>query len=580
MRGVVQSSRGRRLRAWATAAVTAAVLVTTSAMPATAQSAARVPPMSAQGECDSDSVPVVVASDVAAQSDIYSAVTLAGALGDACIVLAGPRGEAMPADQQARLDAAAAGGYVVGGLAAVPDGKIAGRTMARLGGADRWATALLVGEEAADPGSAPRTTVAADVQFTPTPDSSSGTAATQVRVPPASVQGDCDSDTVPVVVASDLAAQSDIYSAVTLAGVLGDACIVLAGPRGEPMPADQQTRLDAAAAGGYVVGGLAAVPDGKIAGRTMARLGGADRWATALLVGEEAADPGSAPRTTVEDDGSAQEGDPADEPTSQIDRIVSLLNELTVVVEQEGGYDRDLFKHWVDADGDGCDARREVLIAEAVVAPSIGSRCALSDGEWLSRYDGKTTSGNGSSFDVDHMVPLAEAWESGAHNWTADRREEYANDLGYADSLIAVSASSNRSKGARDPAEWLPPTQGVHCWYAAAWVQVKTRWNLTVDQAEADKLQSVLAGCDDDDLGNLPEAQTVAEETEAEESEDTEAEPVNDCHPAYEPCLPNRPGDALNCGDLTADQKPVRVKEIGVDPYRLDRDNDGWGCTS
>ena len=548
----------------------AALLVAISAMPAAA-SAARVPPPSVQGDCDTGTVPVVVASDLAAQSDVYSAVTLAGVLGDACIVLAGPRSEAMPDAQQARLDAAAGGGYVVGGLAAVPDGKIAGRTMARLGGADRWATALLVGEEAASPGSAPRTSVAADTEFTPMPGASTGSPATRVRVPPASVQGDCDSDTAPVVVASDLAAQSDIYSAVTLAGVLGDACIVLAGPRGDSMPAAQQTRLDAAEAGGYVVGGLAAVPNEKIAGRTMARLGGTDRWATALMVGEEAANPGSAPRTTVEADSTAQQ----DDSDSQVDRIVSQLDDLTVAAEQSGGYNRNLFKHWVDADGDGCDARREVLIAEAVVAPTVGSGCALSGGEWLSRYDGKTTSGDGSAFDVDHLVPLAEAWESGARDWSADRRKQYANDLGYADSLIAVSAASNRSKGARDPAEWLPPAAGVHCWYAAAWVQVKTRWNLAVDQAEADKLQSVLAGCDDDDLANVPEAETVAEEAEPE----AETEPAGDCHPAYEPCLPNLPGDALNCGDLTSEQKPVRVKEIGVDPYRLDRDGNGVGCT-
>ena len=288
----------RRLLAWATAAA-AAVLAATAA-PAAA-SAARVPPSSVLGDCDSGTAPIVVASDVAAQSDIYSAVTLAGVLDDACIVLAGARTEAMPADQRARLDAAATGGYVVGGQAAVPDGKIAGRTMARLGGSDRWVTALLVGSEAAGPGSAPRTSVAADVQFSPAP-GSSGTASAQVRVPPASVRGECDADTVPVVVASDLAAQSDIYSAVTLAGVLGEACIVLAGARGEQMPVDQQARLLAAAAGGYVVGGQAAVPDGKIAGRSVARLGGADRWETALLVGSEAAEPGSAPRTTVPSD--------------------------------------------------------------------------------------------------------------------------------------------------------------------------------------------------------------------------------------------------------------------------------------
>ena len=214
----------------------------------------------------------------------------------------------------------------------------------------------------------------------------------------------------------------------------------------------------------------------------------------------------------------AEAGDSVDEPASQVDRVLSLFDALTVTAERDGGYNRDLFNHWVDADGDGCDARREVLIAEAVAAPSIGSGCSLSGGEWLSRYDGKTTSGNGSAFDVDHLVPLAEAWESGAHSWASDRREDYANDLGFADSLIAVSASSNRSKGARDPAEWLPPTTGVHCWYTAAWVQVKTRWGLTVDRTEADALRSVLAGCDDNDLSNLPESQIVAEETEPAEN--------------------------------------------------------------
>ena len=93
---------------------------------------------------------------------------------------------------------------------------------------------------------------------------------------------------VPVVVASDFSAQSDIYSAVTLAGVLGDVCIVLAGGRHEAMPTDQQVQLEAAAAGGYVVGGSGAVGDAKLAGREMTRLGGKDRWATALQVGEEA----------------------------------------------------------------------------------------------------------------------------------------------------------------------------------------------------------------------------------------------------------------------------------------------------
>ena len=101
------------------------------------------------------------------------------------------------------------------------------------------------------------------------------------------VASDCAGD-IPIVVGSDAKAQSDIYSAVALAGVLDTDCIVLAGPRDAGMTADQQARLDAAVAGGYVLGGTAAVPDAKIAGRGMKRLGGVDRWATARLIGSEA----------------------------------------------------------------------------------------------------------------------------------------------------------------------------------------------------------------------------------------------------------------------------------------------------
>ena len=394
----------------------AASLVAISATPAAA-SAARVPPASVQGECASDTTPVVVASDVAAQSDIYSSVTLAGVLGDACIVLAGARSEAMPADQQARLDAAAVGGYVVGGQAAVPDGKIAGRAMARLGGADRWATALLVGEEAADPGSAARTSVAADVQFEPMPGSSSGTASTRVRVPPASVQGDCDSDTVPVVVASDLAAQSDIYSAVTLAGVLGDACIVLAGARIETMSADQQTRLDTAAAGGHVVGGQAAVPDSKLAGRAMSRIGGADRWATALLVGATAAASDTGTSTGTEDESSD------DTPTDDWPQVAS---------EHTSGYDRDEF-----GDHDASDLCQNATVGffTGLAFGTIGC-------------------------DVDHVVSLKEAWESGAHAWTDAQRDAFSSDR---DNLRPTLACVNRSKGARDAAEWPQPVASGTC---------------------------------------------------------------------------------------------------------------------
>lgn len=173
---------------------------------------------------------------------------------------------------------------------------------------------------------------------------------------------------------------------------------------------------------------------------------------------------------------------------------VSPLDGLRVEPEHIGGYDRDLFRHWIDADRDGCDTRREVLIAESITPVQVGTGCSIVGGTWFSAYDGVTTT-DASSFDIDHMIPLKEAWDSGAHAWTSDRRQAFANDLALDESLIAVSASSNRSKSDRDPAEWMPTRTAYHCTYVTSWITVKKAWDLSVDQAEYRKLQQVLATC-------------------------------------------------------------------------------------
>lgn len=158
-------------------------------------------------------------------------------------------------------------------------------------------------------------------------------------------------------------------------------------------------------------------------------------------------------------------------------------------------YDRDLFRHWIDADRDGCDARREVLIAEAITAPVVGANCILTGGAWLSLYDGVRATGDGGSFDIDHMVPLKEAWISGAYRWNAARREAFANDLDAPYALIAVSASSNRSKSDRDPASWLPTEIAYRCRYAGDWIATKLRWSLTIDFDEYAVLRRFADAC-------------------------------------------------------------------------------------
>ncbi len=102
---------------------------------------------------------------------------------------------------------------------------------------------------------------------------------------------------------------------------------------------------------------------------------------------------------------------------------------------------------------------------------------------------------NPKGLDIDHMVPLAEVWDSGASQWTAARREAYANDLGADRSLVAVTAKTNRSKADQDPATWLPPLADARCTYAADWISTKLRWALTIDRAERDALRRLAAGC-------------------------------------------------------------------------------------
>lgn len=182
------------------------------------------------------------------------------------------------------------------------------------------------------------------------------------------------------------------------------------------------------------------------------------------------------------------------------DTVSGSLRELTAALplatEVRTGYDRDLFPHWVDADGDGCNARYEVLIAEAVRAPSIGSGCRLTGGRWFSYVDEEYWTAP-ADLDIDHFVPLAEAWDSGARSWPGPRRRSFANDLGDGRTLAAVTDDVNQAKGDRDPAGWMPPAEAATCRYVEEWVATKLRWRLTVDAAEQAALAEHADACPD-----------------------------------------------------------------------------------
>ncbi len=174
--------------------------------------------------------------------------------------------------------------------------------------------------------------------------------------------------------------------------------------------------------------------------------------------------------------------------------LTGSVDGLRLAPEQRSGYNRELFTHWIDASGNGCDTRREVLIRDSLTPVTVGPGCDISGGTWFSVYDGVTSTEPG-DFDIDHLVPLAEAWDSGAHSWSDERREDFANDMAFRGSLLAVSAGSNRSKSDQDPADWLPPNEAFHCDYVALWIEVKTLWDLSVDGAELDALENISAQC-------------------------------------------------------------------------------------
>lgn len=172
-------------------------------------------------------------------------------------------------------------------------------------------------------------------------------------------------------------------------------------------------------------------------------------------------------------------------------RLREAVRRLDTAPERRAGYDREKFEHWVDADGDCRDTRDEVLRSESRRRTG-GGRCDVTSGRWLSWYD-RATWTDDDDVDIDHLVPLAEAWDSGARRWTDATRRRFANDLGDRRALVAVTDDVNQSKGDQDVRDWLP--QFSRCRYVRHWTVVKLRWSLRVDRAEDDRLRRLARGC-------------------------------------------------------------------------------------
>ncbi|NYJ73920.1 HNH endonuclease family protein [Allobranchiibius huperziae] len=184
-------------------------------------------------------------------------------------------------------------------------------------------------------------------------------------------------------------------------------------------------------------------------------------------------------------------GTPADAKTDLGALVVKAADSMT-------GYDRSLFPHWRDAStngwpvapNDACDSRNAALYRDGTDV-TFSSTCTNAQGTWIDPY-GDGVYNASSDIDIDHLVPLGDAWTTGADSWSTAERTSYANDP-----LVLVSSKDtlNEAKGDRDPSQWTPPNADADCLYATRWVLVKTKYALWVTSAEKSALTTMLGSC-------------------------------------------------------------------------------------
>ena len=175
------------------------------------------------------------------------------------------------------------------------------------------------------------------------------------------------------------------------------------------------------------------------------------------------------------------------------DAMLADLNGTTTTATSTSTYNRDDYlPDWADADGDCQNTRHEVLIAESRTPVLLNSSgCTVVLGLWADPYTGLSFT-NPADVDIDHMVPLKEAHDSGASAWSTKEKRAFANDLSNPLVLIAVDDGTNSSKGDKDPAKWMPPNTAYHCEYVRNWVAIKSTYGLSMDSAEAAYIASIL----------------------------------------------------------------------------------------
>ena len=187
---------------------------------------------------------------------------------------------------------------------------------------------------------------------------------------------------------------------------------------------------------------------------------------------------------------------PSNTQAAPIDALAALNNLEVKGRAPKTGYARSQFPHWSDPDRNGCDARNDTLKRDLTnITYKVGTRdCKVIAGQLLDPFSGKviTFSTTKVVIDIDHVVALSNAWQTGAAYFDKNKRSQIANDPL---NLLAVDSKLNRQKGDGDAATWLPPSKAFRCEYVARQVAVKAKYGLWVTQPEKVAIDKILSTC-------------------------------------------------------------------------------------
>jgi hypothetical protein len=184
--------------------------------------------------------------------------------------------------------------------------------------------------------------------------------------------------------------------------------------------------------------------------------------------------------------------------TVDVDAVEALLDDVEVAQPQaDEDYERSAFgPAWPDTDDNGCDTRNDILTRD-LIRVAVDEDCVVQSGVLNDIFTGTTIDftrgvGTSSAVQIDHMIPLGNAWYHGASEWTDEQRREFSNDP---TNLTAVDGPTNGSKSDRGPGSWMPPNEDYHCTYAARYTYVAADWDLSITQDDVDAITAAFDSC-------------------------------------------------------------------------------------